>query len=103
MKLAIHDLEGDEGRRHAFGNDDRERDAFASRLEGWVDGIRSGVFRPVEDRSICPECDFRRFCRYAPCKGGATQCAKPGAVIEPKVRPNGSLRRFPYAGSEESS
>ena len=64
-KLAIHDFEANEGRRHVFGNDDRERDAFAGRLEEWVDGIRGGDYRPVEDRSICPDYDFRRFCRYA--------------------------------------
>ena len=66
VKLAIHDLEADEGRRHVFGNDDRERNAFATRLEEWVEGVRSEDFKPVEDRSICPDCDFRRFCRYAP-------------------------------------
>jgi hypothetical protein len=66
VKLAIHDLEADEGRRHVFGNDDRERDAFATRLEEWVEAIRGGDLRPVSDRSICPDCDFRGFCRYAP-------------------------------------
>lgn len=70
MRLAIHDLEADEGRRHVFVSNDRERDAFATRLEEWVDGIRGGNFRPVEDRAIFPECDFRRFCRYAPASQG---------------------------------
>jgi hypothetical protein len=66
VELTIHDLEADEGRRHVFGNDDRERDVFKGKLESWVEGIREGDFQPVEDRSLCPTCDFRMFCRYAP-------------------------------------
>lgn len=42
--------------RHTFGSDDREREAFAARVEEGSDGIRRGDFQPVEDRSICPDC-----------------------------------------------
>ena len=44
VKLAVHDLEAEKGHRHVFENDDRERDAFTTRLEKWVEGIRSGDF-----------------------------------------------------------
>jgi DNA helicase-2/ATP-dependent DNA helicase PcrA len=72
VKLGIHDLEADDGRRHVFGNDDRERDAFKTRVGAWVEGIRRGDFLPVEDRSLCPTCDFRKFCRYAPAEAKAS-------------------------------
>jgi hypothetical protein len=58
VELTIHDLEADEGRRHVFGNDDRERDSFKSKLESCVEGIRGGDFQPVEDRSF-PRATFR--------------------------------------------
>lgn len=67
VTLAIHHLNADCGGRVTVPHDDRERDAFREQLEDWVGRIRSGDFSPVEDRlSVCPGCDFRRFCRYAP-------------------------------------
>jgi DNA helicase-2/ATP-dependent DNA helicase PcrA len=66
VRLAIHDLDADEGGRLEVPHDDAARGVFQKRLERWVEGIRSGAFEPVDDRRVCRSCDFRRFCRYAP-------------------------------------
>jgi CRISPR/Cas system-associated exonuclease Cas4 (RecB family) len=66
MKLAIHDLDVETSERIEVEHDDNAREQFRAELQGWIKGVRQGVFDPIEDRSICPECDFRRFCRYAP-------------------------------------
>jgi DNA helicase-2/ATP-dependent DNA helicase PcrA len=66
VRLAIHDLDADEGGRFDVPDDEAEREEFQEKLERWVAGIRESRFDPIEDRSFCPQCDFRRFCRYAP-------------------------------------
>jgi DNA helicase II / ATP-dependent DNA helicase PcrA len=66
VRLAIHDLDADDGGRIEVSNDERERETFRNQLEQWVEGIRHGTFRPVDDTSTCRACDFRRFCGYAP-------------------------------------
>lgn len=66
VRLAIQDLDADDGGRIDVDASLREAEAFKERLQNWVGAIRTGDFRPVENRAICRSCDFRRFCRYAP-------------------------------------
>lgn len=66
VRLAIHDLDADDGGRIDVDASLREAEAFKERLQNWVGAIRTGDFRPVGNRAICRSCDFRRFCRYAP-------------------------------------
>jgi DNA helicase-2/ATP-dependent DNA helicase PcrA len=66
VRLAIHDLDANDGGRLEVPHDDVARGVFQKRLERWVEGIRSGAFEPVDDRRVCRSCDFRRFCRFAP-------------------------------------
>ncbi len=66
VKLAIHDLDADNGGRIDVDAGLGEAEAFKERLQNWVGAIRAGDFRPVENGAICRSCDFRRFCRYAP-------------------------------------
>ncbi|MGH9106767.1 MAG: RecB family exonuclease [Acidimicrobiales bacterium] len=70
VALWIHDLDDDladgEEPRIRVRHDDREREAFAGTLQGWVEGIQGGRFGPTGAPGSCRACDFRRFCRYAP-------------------------------------
>jgi DNA helicase II / ATP-dependent DNA helicase PcrA len=66
IRLCIHDLDADDGGRIEVAHDDAARTEFETELRTWIEGIRAGSFEPVEDRSACRSCDFRRFCRYAP-------------------------------------
>ncbi|MDI6824253.1 MAG: ATP-dependent DNA helicase [Bacillota bacterium] len=66
VRLAIHDLHDEHGGRTEVSHDPRARDAFRERLEGWVDGIRSGRYPPTPDATTCRACDFCTFCRHSP-------------------------------------
>ncbi|HXF50605.1 MAG TPA: PD-(D/E)XK nuclease family protein, partial [Dehalococcoidia bacterium] len=66
VRLAIHDLDADNGGRIDVETSEQETEKFKGLLQSWVGAIRAGDFRPVEDRVTCRSCDFRRFCHHAP-------------------------------------
>lgn len=67
-RLFIHDLDSDDPAAARIGVkwDDRAASEFEQELTSWVRGIRGGEFVPAPDRSPCPACDFRKFCRFRP-------------------------------------
>jgi DNA helicase-2/ATP-dependent DNA helicase PcrA len=65
VRLAIHDLDADGGRRDQVGNEAGARDRFERQVEGWIEGIRSGRFEPAGNARPCHTCDFTAFCRHA--------------------------------------
>ena len=66
VRLAIHDLDADDGSRLEVPDDGRARDAFVERLQSWVDGIRRQSYPAVSSVALCRSCDFRTICRFAP-------------------------------------
>lgn len=70
VRISIHDLDAAAGGRVHVSSKDKEEAKFLVKLAGWIEPIRTGDFRPVEDRSVRVGCDFRRLCRYAPASSG---------------------------------
>lgn len=74
VRLYVHALDPEaEPARQEIERNPGESERFRRRLGGWIEGIQGGAFDPCEERAVCPECDFRRFCPWAPegVRGGA--------------------------------
>jgi hypothetical protein len=62
VRLAIHDLDADNGGRIAIEDDASAAGTFRTELHGWVERIVSGDFEPPRRRTACAACDFARLC-----------------------------------------
>jgi DNA helicase-2/ATP-dependent DNA helicase PcrA len=62
VRLAIHNLDAEEGGRILVDEDQAEADRFRSQLRAWLRQIAAGEFPPSSRRESCPACDFVRLC-----------------------------------------
>jgi DNA helicase-2/ATP-dependent DNA helicase PcrA len=62
VRLAIHDLDADNGGRVLVEDDLAAADRFRSQLHTWVQRIAVGEFEPPRRCDKCASCDFAQLC-----------------------------------------
>jgi hypothetical protein len=62
VRLFIHDLDADAGRRAEVPEGKAEVRQFRTELRDWLSAIHEGAFPPHRS-SACGPCDFKRLCK----------------------------------------